>query len=216
MLIAPKQVAGVDLIRHIVQTGVVTIGYDGLGNRLELVQISDHTAAKERGAGWQRWFVDHHRGALGLDAFHHALNGGVAEIVGVGFHRHSVDADDDFLFPFCVPAAVCLIRAGKLQHPVGNKVLSCAVGFHDGRHHILRNILEIGQKLLGVLGQAVAAVAEGGVIVVRADTGVEAYAIDDLLRIEPLGLGIGVQFIKIGDAQRKIGVCKELVRPLPP
>ncbi len=39
---------------------------------------------------------------------------------------------------------------------------------HHGTEE-LRHVLVVGQQLLGVLGQAVAAVAEAGVVVVRSD-----------------------------------------------
>ena len=64
----------------------------------------------------------------------------------------------------------------------------------------------VGQQLLGVLGQAVAAVAEAGVVVVGADAWVHAHAVDDLLRVEPLHLRIGVQLVKVGDAHSQVGV----------
>ena len=78
--------------------------------------------------------------------------------------------------------------------------------------HILLHIAQyirieaIGQQLLGVLGQAVAAVAEAGVVVVGADARVHAHAVDDLLRVEPIHLRIGVQLVKVGDAHGQVGV----------
>ena len=54
------------------------------------------------------------------------------------------------------------VVAGFFQHPVGDKVLAGAVGVHDGLNQVLRHVLVVGQQLLGVLGQAVAAVAGRG------------------------------------------------------
>ena len=70
--------------------------------------------------------------------------------------------------------------------------------------------LIVSQQLLRILGQAVAAVAEAGIIVVAADTRVKADTVDDLLGIETLALGVGVQLIEVRHAQRQIGVGKQL------
>ena len=72
------------------------------------------------------------------------------------------------------------------------------------------HVLEVGEQLLGVLWQAVAAVAEGGVIIGAANPGVQAYAVDDVPGIEALGFGIGIQLVEIADPQGKIGIGKEL------
>ena len=72
-----------------------------------------------------------------------------------------------------------MVIPGFLQHSIGDVVLARAVALHDGGHHVLRHVLVVGQQLLGVLGQAVAAVAEARVVVVRADARVEADAFDD-------------------------------------
>ena len=49
---------------------------------------------------------------------------------------------------------------------VGDEILTGAVALHNGRHHVLRHIGIVGQKLLGVLGEAVAAIAERRVVIV--------------------------------------------------
>ncbi len=64
----------------------------------------------------------------------------------------------------------------------------------------LRHVLVVGQQLFGILGQAISPVAEAGIVVVVADSGVEAHAINDLLGIEPMGGGVGVELIKVGHA----------------
>lgn len=64
--------------------------------------------------------------------------------------------------------------------------------------------------MLGVLGQAVAAVTEAGVVVVAADTRVQAYAFDDLPGIQAMGFGVAVQFVKVGHAHRQVGVGEQL------
>lgn len=93
---------------------------------------------------------------------------------------------------------------------VGDEVLPGAVALDDGGHHLLRHIGIVGEKLLGVLGKTVASVAEGGVIVVGTDARVEAYAVDNGLRVEALDLGVGVKFVEVADAEGEVGVGKEL------
>ena len=85
-LVATEEVAGVDLVGHVVQAGVVAVGDDGLADRLELLQVADDLAAEERSAWLQGGLVDDHGGSLGLDALHDALDGAGAEVVGVGLH----------------------------------------------------------------------------------------------------------------------------------
>ena len=111
----------------------------------------------------QRGLVDHHGHALGLHALHDALDGARAEVVGVGLHRQAVHAHDRLL--------LALVHAvpHHLQHLVCDEVLARAVCLHDGLDQVLRHVLVVGEQLLGVLGQALAAVAKAGFVVVAAD-----------------------------------------------
>ena len=58
----------------------------------------------------------------------------------------------------------------------------------------------------------VAAVAEAGVVVMRADPRVHADAVDDLLRVQALALGVGVKLVEIADTHRQVRVGEELDR----
>ena len=49
---------------------------------------------------------------------------------------------------------------------------------HDRRNHVLRHVGIVSEKLLCVLGEAVAAISERRVVVVGADTRVESYTLD--------------------------------------
>ena len=69
-------------------------------------------------------------------------------------------------------------------------------------HQILRYIVVIGKQLLGVFGQAVAAVTKRRVIVMAADARVQADTVDDIAGVQSAHLGVGVQLVKIGHAQR--------------
>lgn len=53
------------------------------------------------------------------------------------------------------------------------------LGLDEGVDDPLRHVAIVGQELLGALGQAVAAVAEAGIIVMRANARVEANAVND-------------------------------------
>lgn len=191
--IPPENIPCKDLSFHIIQASIIAVGNDAAGMRFELIQIIDDPAPEEGFAVFQCWLVDDDSCALGLDAFHDALNGGLAEVIGIGFHGQAEDADDDlFLIGGVIQPVFIGIASGHLQNPIRNKILPGAIGFHDGGHHVLGYVLEVGQQLFGVLGQAVTAVAEGGVVIVGADPGVQAYAVDDILGAQAFGFGIGV------------------------
>lgn len=152
----------------------------------------------------QRGLVDHHGHALGLHALHDALDGARAEVVGVGLHRQAVHAHDRLLL-----AGVHAVPH-HLQHLVCHEVLAGAVGVHDGLDQVLRHVFIICQQLLGVLGQAVAAVSETRVVVVAADARLQAHAFDDVAGVEAADLAVGVELVEVGHAQRQVGVGEEL------
>ena len=81
--ISLENVAGVDLVLHIIEARVVAVGDDGIRLFLELVQVVDHHGAEEGRAVLKGGLIDNHLGALGLHALHHALDGRLAEVVGV-------------------------------------------------------------------------------------------------------------------------------------
>ena len=95
---------------------------------------------------------------------------------------------------------------------VRDEVFSYRVGLDDGFDQGLRDVPVVCEQLLGVLGQAVAAVAKGRVIIVASDTRVHADAVNDLLRVEALGLSVGVELVEVGDTNREVGIGKELDR----
>lgn len=154
----------------------------------------------------QRVLVDHHGHALGLHALHDALDGARAEVVGVGLHRQAIDVHDR-LRPALVNAA-----QHHLQHLVGDEVLAGAVGLHDGLDQVLGRVLVVGQQLLGVLWQAVAAVAEAVIVVAAADVRLQAHAIDDVAHVEAADLAVGVELVEVGHAQRQAGI-DPLIKP---
>ena len=90
--IAAEDVAGVDLLLDVIEAGVVAICDDGVATGLELLEVVDDEAAEKGGAVFKGGFVDDDLGTFGLDALHHALDGGLAEVVGVALHRQPVHA----------------------------------------------------------------------------------------------------------------------------
>ena len=211
-LVAAEDVAGIDLGGDVAEGVVEAVGDDGLAAGLEGGEVVDDEAAEEGGAVGERGLVDDDLGALGLDTLHDALDGGLAEVVGVGLHRQAIDADDGGLSPTL--AAILVVGAigvpaGLGQHGVGDVVLAGAVGLDDGGHHVLGHVLVVGEQLLRVFREAVAAIAEGGVVVVGADAGIEAHALDDGAAVKALDLGVGVEFVEVADAEGEVGVGEE-------
>lgn len=95
----------------------------------------------------------------------------------------------------------CFHRILLFQNAFCNEILAGTVGFYDGFYDVFRDIFVVSQELLGVLGQTVAAVAEGRIVVVAADSGVKAYAQDNLIGVEAMDFRIGVQFVEEADAE---------------
>ena len=211
-LIPTEEVAGIYFGLDVVETGVVAVGDDGLGEKFELAQIVYDEASEECGTVFEGGFVDDDFCSLCLDAFHNALDAGLAEIVGIGFHREAINAD--YALFFCAGTIVATIEivvvASFLQHLVGNEVLAGTITLNDCRHHVLRHIVVVCKELLCVLGETVAAVAKGGIVVVGAYAWVEAYSLNDCLRVESLDFGIGIEFVEVADAEGEVCVCEEL------
>ena len=191
ILIPLEQIPRVDLIGHVGQVVAPAVGDDHVAAGLEGRKVVRHLAAEELGRA-QSGLVGHHRDALGLDALRDALNRRGAEVVGVRLHGQAVHAHHR------LGPALVHQRHHAVDHLVGDKVLADAVGLHDGLDEVLRYVAVVGQQLLGVLGQAVAAVSEGGVVVVEPDARLQAHALDDVGGREPSRLAVGVQLIEVG------------------
>lgn len=109
---------------------------------------------------------------LALMRFITPLDRGLAEVVGVGLHGQTEDADDAVFFGFCVIFVVLIVAviACHLEYTIRDKILAGTIGFHDGLNQVLRHIRIIGQELLRILRQTIAAVAKAWIIVMAADT----------------------------------------------
>lgn len=91
--ISHKDIAGVNFVFHFVEHAVISVGDNNAALAFKLFEIVDDDAAKERFAVFQCRFVDYDGDAFGTDAFHNALDGTLAEVVGVRFHGQAVHAD---------------------------------------------------------------------------------------------------------------------------
>ena len=69
-----------------------------------------------------------------------------------------------------------IVPTCKFEYLVGNEVLAGAVALYNGTHHVLGHILIVGQELLGVLGQAIASITEGRIVIMAADAGMMSTA----------------------------------------
>ena len=135
----------------------------------------------------------------------------MTEVVAIALHGETVNSNGrGLLLSAIYVVGGIVIVTGHLEDLVGNEVLAGAVALHNGGHHVLRHVLVVGQQLLSVLGQTVAAVTEAGVIVVRTDTRIEADAIDNSLGIETFHFSISIELIKVTDTESQIGVGEEL------
>ena len=123
------------------------------------------------------------------------LDGRGPEVVAVALHRQAIDAHG-----LGVP----------LQDGVGNELLADNIALHHSFDHCLGHILVVGQQLLRIFREAVAAVTEGRVVIVSADTRVHAHAVDDLLRVQALDLRVGIKLVEVADAHSEVGIGEEL------
>ena len=97
-----------------------------------------------------------------------------------------------------------------LDDAVGDEVLAHAVALHHGFDHGLGHVAVVGEQLLGVLGQAIAAIAEARIVIMAADAWVHAHAVDDLLRVQALALGVSVELVEIAHTDGEVCVGEEL------
>ena len=94
-LIPPEYIPCINLILYIIKAGIISVGDDGIGLCLELGEVVNNKAAEEGAAVFEGWLIDDDIGALGLDTLHDTLDGGLTEVVGVGFHGEAIEADGD-------------------------------------------------------------------------------------------------------------------------
>ena len=82
-LVSSKYISCINLILHIIQTSIVTVGDDGMALCLEGFEVVLYSATEEGATLFQGWLVDDYLSTLCLDTLHDALNGGLAEVIAV-------------------------------------------------------------------------------------------------------------------------------------
>ena len=110
-----------------------------------------------------------------------------------------------------VPAVIIGIAVitRERKHAVGYEVFACAVALNDSLNEVFGHVGIVGEQLLGVFGQAVAAVAERWVVVLHTDARVEADAFDNLLCIKTFHLGVCIKLVEVRHAEREVCVGEE-------
>ena len=100
--VSSENIAGIHLIIYIIQGRVVAVGNDGLTLRLEGCQVIDYPTAKECGAVLEGWLIDDDLCTFRLDALHDALDGRLAEVVGIGLHGETIDTYHAGVLSLCI------------------------------------------------------------------------------------------------------------------
>ena len=210
--VSSKNIPRINLVLHIVETGVVSVRDDGVALALELIQVVDYTAAEECAAVLYGRLIDDDLHALGLDPLHHALDAALAEVVAVRLHRQAVHTDHALprLVRAEVPVVVLAVEPGHVKDPVRDEVLARAVAVHYRLDQVLRNVRIIRKELLRVLRKAVASVTETRVVVEVPDPRVEAHALDYRIGIQAFHLRVGVELVEVAHTQGEVRVGEEL------
>ena len=94
----------------------------------------------------------------------------------------------------------------------GQKILAGAVRIHDGLDQILRHLIVISQQLFRVLGQAIASISKGRIVVMRANTWIETDTFDDLACVHVSCQSIAVQLVKECNPHGQIGIGEQFGR----
>ena len=90
-----EQIPRVHPVCNIGQIVAPTVNHNHIALGLELVQVVRYLGPEEL-RRVERGLVDHHGHALGLHALHNALDGALAEVVGVGRCQAACAHDRDF------------------------------------------------------------------------------------------------------------------------
>ena len=175
-LIISKQITAINLVYHIAKVGSHAVGHNHIGLLLKLRQVVHHPGVEESRL-FQSGFIHDHFHTLGFDALHDALDAAAAVVITARLHHQAVNTD---------------YFGVTLQYLGCAKIFASGVAVHNGAHDVLGHGAVVGQQLFGVFGQAVAAVAKAGVVVVAADAGVQADAFNDLPGVQPVAGGVGV------------------------
>ena len=97
--ISEIQVTRVDLVHDIGDILVITVSQNHIGNPLKLIKVAYYSTVEESILS-HSGLVDNYLNAFGLNAFHHTLDGGLAEIIRAGLHCQAVNTHD-LRLPMC-------------------------------------------------------------------------------------------------------------------
>ena len=152
--VAPEQVTRVNLLLHIADFIGQPIGHNNVRNCLEYLNILDDPGI-EKAILLHGRLVDYHFNSLTLYTLHDSLNRRDPDVIRTALHDQAVDAHDLGI---------------AANDGVRDEVLASGVGLDNGVNQVLRHAAVVGEQLFGILGQAVTPIAEGGIVVVQADT----------------------------------------------
>ena len=137
--------------------------------RLELLKVVYHFASQRTVVPFSSvGSVNDDRRSLCLDALHHTLNGGLAEVVGVrtswssDTHQRTILCSLLALILCCVAIVPAIWSTRSAMKSLRVRLDSTIASMRFSGTSCV-----VGEQLLGVLGQAVAAVTEARVVVMR-------------------------------------------------
>ncbi len=91
-LVSSEYIPCINFFLYVIKAHVIAVGDDCMALSLESLHVIHHLAAEESASVLKRWLIDNHPGSLCLDTLHDALDGTLAEVVRVGFHRKAINA----------------------------------------------------------------------------------------------------------------------------
>lgn len=138
--VATEQVAGVGFVFDVGDVVANAVSDDEVGSGFEDGQVGDNFGAKEV-VRFENGFVDDDRNTLGFNAFHDALDGGRAKVIGAGFHDQAVDTDGFRR----LRGRACRFVHQALDDSIGNTVFPGSVGLYNGLDDVVGNLIVIGE-----------------------------------------------------------------------
>ena len=133
MLVSTEDVTSVNLILYIIKARVIAVGDNRMALCLECVKVVYHLASEEGASIFERWLIDNHLCTLCLDSLHDALDGRLAEVVAVRFHRQAIYTYHAVVLLGGIETIVIGIAviACLLEHGIGDIILASTVALHD-------------------------------------------------------------------------------------
>src|SRR5699024_7067595 len=86
------QISGINLLLLWLKLGGIPVRHDHITGLRKFIKAPDHSGT-EKSLILKRGLVEYDLGSLSLQPLHYTLDGALTEIVGIGFHRKTVNAD---------------------------------------------------------------------------------------------------------------------------